>query len=230
VGATQFSGSNMEVHVHLKNAFPGGIGNRRIRFGYNLWFASHPSTAAEVDKIAQVLGCNNGGGGGNFSKIKRLITKRPGTRKRLILQFFGGTGGILETQELFPKPYCFHKTKGYSYFFWVTYITKRSTKSQHQITTNQPTNLKNSKLQRSGFFSKKKTIFGSKTKKIAANFCNRGIQTVRSRTFPTSPRIKRQKHTRRRNGEDESAAMIEGWNSKHLWKHVCMQAAREAVH
>jgi hypothetical protein len=23
-------------------------------------------------------------------------------------------------------------------------------------------------------------------------------------------------------------AMIEGWNSKHLWKRVCMQAAREA--
>jgi len=22
--------------------------------------------------------------------------------------------------------------------------------------------------------------------------------------------------------------MIKGWNSKHLWKHVCMQAAREA--
>jgi len=33
----------MEVHVHLKNAFPGGIGNRWITFGYNLWFASHPS-------------------------------------------------------------------------------------------------------------------------------------------------------------------------------------------
>ena len=40
---TQFSGSKMEVHVHLKNACPGGIGNRRITFSYNLWFASHPS-------------------------------------------------------------------------------------------------------------------------------------------------------------------------------------------
>jgi len=28
---TQFSGSKMQAHVHLKNAFPGGIGNRRIR-------------------------------------------------------------------------------------------------------------------------------------------------------------------------------------------------------
>jgi hypothetical protein len=40
---TQFSGSKMKVHVHLKNAFPGGIGNRRMAFGFNLWFASHPS-------------------------------------------------------------------------------------------------------------------------------------------------------------------------------------------
>jgi len=30
---TQFSGSNIQAHVHLKNAFPGGIGNRAIRFG-----------------------------------------------------------------------------------------------------------------------------------------------------------------------------------------------------
>jgi len=36
---TQFSGSEMEVHVYLKNAFPGGIGNRWITFGYNLWLA-----------------------------------------------------------------------------------------------------------------------------------------------------------------------------------------------
>jgi len=43
ISETQFSGSKMEVHVHQKNAFPGGIGNRRIRFGYNLWIASHPS-------------------------------------------------------------------------------------------------------------------------------------------------------------------------------------------
>jgi len=41
---TQFSGSKMEVHVLLKNAFLGGIGNRWITFGYNLWFSSHPSS------------------------------------------------------------------------------------------------------------------------------------------------------------------------------------------
>ena len=45
---TQFSGSKMQVHVHLKNSFPGWIGNqwiinRWITFGYNLWFASHTS-------------------------------------------------------------------------------------------------------------------------------------------------------------------------------------------
>jgi len=67
-----------------------------------------------------------------------------------------------------------------------------------------------------GLSFKKKTIFGSKTKKIAANFCNRRIQTVCLRTFPTSPPIKGQKHTRRRNEADEFAAMMEGWNSKHL--------------
>ena len=33
-----------------------------------------------------MLGCNNGGGGGKFSKVKRLVRKRTGTRKRL---FFG---------------------------------------------------------------------------------------------------------------------------------------------
>ena len=45
-----------------------------------------------------------------------------------------------------------------------------------------------------------------KTKKFAADFCNRAIQTVCPRTFLTSPRIKGQKHTRRRNRADESAA------------------------
>ena len=35
--------AQMEVHIHLKNAFPDRIGNRRITSGYNLWFASHPS-------------------------------------------------------------------------------------------------------------------------------------------------------------------------------------------
>ena len=39
----QFLGSKIEVHVDLKNAFLGGIGNRRITFGFNLWFAFHPS-------------------------------------------------------------------------------------------------------------------------------------------------------------------------------------------
>ena len=30
-----------------------------------------------------VLGCNNGGGGGNFSKVKQLVAKCIGTQKRL---------------------------------------------------------------------------------------------------------------------------------------------------
>jgi len=35
--------AQIEVHVYLKNAVPGGIGNLKITFGYNLWVASHPS-------------------------------------------------------------------------------------------------------------------------------------------------------------------------------------------
>jgi len=35
----------------------------------------------------QMFGCNNGGGGGNFSKVKRFVQKPIGTQKLL---FFGG--------------------------------------------------------------------------------------------------------------------------------------------
>ena len=34
-----------------------------------------------------MLGCNNGGGGGFFSKVKRLVAKWIGTRKRLFSGF-----------------------------------------------------------------------------------------------------------------------------------------------
>jgi len=64
----------------------------------NHWFASHPT----------YVGCNNGGGGGNFSKVKRFLPSglehRNGYSLVLLL-----TGGILETQELFPKAYFTHK-------------------------------------------------------------------------------------------------------------------------
>jgi len=39
---TQFSCSKNGSRRSSEKCFPGGIGNRRIRFGYNLWFASHP--------------------------------------------------------------------------------------------------------------------------------------------------------------------------------------------
>ena len=52
---TQFSGIKMEVHFHLKNTFPGGIRNRRIRFGYNLWFASHPSPPPLIPRCRQLI-------------------------------------------------------------------------------------------------------------------------------------------------------------------------------
>ena len=40
---------------------------------------SHPQT--------HILGCNNGGGGGNFSKVKLLVAKWIGARKRLFSDF-----------------------------------------------------------------------------------------------------------------------------------------------
>jgi len=52
---TQFSGSKIEVHIHLKNAFPGGIVNRRIMFVYNLWFAYYPSSLSMGAALGFVL-------------------------------------------------------------------------------------------------------------------------------------------------------------------------------
>jgi len=37
--------------------------------------------------MGRVLGCNNGSGGGNFSKVKRLVSEWIGTRKRLFSGF-----------------------------------------------------------------------------------------------------------------------------------------------
>ena len=34
-----------------------------------------------------MLGCNNGGGGGNFSEVNRLVLKSIGTQKRLFSKF-----------------------------------------------------------------------------------------------------------------------------------------------
>ena len=50
---TQFSGSKADVHVHLKNAFPGGIGNRRITFGYNLLVCLPPLILMTTHTISQ---------------------------------------------------------------------------------------------------------------------------------------------------------------------------------
>ena len=55
-----------------------------------------------------MLGCNNGGGGRMFSKVKRLFAKCVGTRKWLFSGFWPHSG-ILQTQELFPKAYFTHK-------------------------------------------------------------------------------------------------------------------------
>ena len=80
-----------------------------------------------------------------------------------------------------------------------------------------------------GFFSKK-------PKPFLAPKPNNSRQIFAAVEFKPSvherfqPRIKRQTHTRIKNGADESAAMIEGWNSKHLWKHVYTQPARRTVY
>ena len=71
-----------------------------------------------------------------------------------------------------------------------------------------------------GFLVQKNPRFWFKTKKIAANFFNRGIQTVVPRTFPTSNQ-ETQAHPE--GGTElmnptQRFAMIEGWNSNHLWK------------
>jgi len=45
--------AQIKVHVHPKNTFPGGIGNRRIMFVYNFWVASHPSSEYNLAEISE---------------------------------------------------------------------------------------------------------------------------------------------------------------------------------
>jgi len=58
-----------------------------------------------------LVGCNNGGGGGIFSRIKRLVAtlKVDRNTETVILQFFDLTSVVLETPELFTKTYFTHK-------------------------------------------------------------------------------------------------------------------------
>ena len=56
---------------------------------------------SESDK--QLVGCNNGGGDGNFSKENWSIQNCILTPKLLFLCFLQYQCGILETQELFPR-------------------------------------------------------------------------------------------------------------------------------
>ena len=50
-----------------------------------------------------MLGCNNGGGGGNFSKVKRLVAKSIGTQKRLFSGFFVAREGFQKRRIFFPR-------------------------------------------------------------------------------------------------------------------------------
>jgi len=67
----------------------------------------------ESGMLLVMLGCNNGGGGGNFSKVKRLVRKGVGTPKRSFSGFscfLHQMCGIFEKQELFPRTCLTHKT------------------------------------------------------------------------------------------------------------------------
>jgi len=84
---TQLSGSKMEVHVHLKNAFPCGIWNWAIIWDYYLWFASHPSVW-----VCPQLGRLQASGPGQFLGswvVHRVLTIR-------LAQWLGW---VVETQE-----------------------------------------------------------------------------------------------------------------------------------
>ena len=50
---------------------------------------SFPKQSGSIKEtgVMYLLGCNNGGGGGNVSKVKRLVVKWVGTRKRLFSGF-----------------------------------------------------------------------------------------------------------------------------------------------
>ena len=50
-----------------------------------------------------MLGCNNGGGGGNFSKVKRLVANWIGTRKRLLSVCLAPMAGFQKRRNFFPS-------------------------------------------------------------------------------------------------------------------------------
>jgi len=69
-----------------------------------------------------MVGCNKGGRGGLLLKVKRLIQKCIGTRKRVFSVFscfWHFHCGILEKQEIFTWTYLTHKTR-YAYLFLFT--------------------------------------------------------------------------------------------------------------
>ena len=49
------------------------------------------------------LGCHNGGGGGNFLKVKRLVLKCIGTQKRLFSEILAARVGCLKRHNFLPR-------------------------------------------------------------------------------------------------------------------------------
>ena len=74
-------------------------GRTKAIFGHTLSHViTHCHTVKNSGGFFQIVchtmvGCNNGGGGGNFSKIKRLVAKWIRTRKRLFSGFFASRIG-----------------------------------------------------------------------------------------------------------------------------------------
>jgi len=64
--------------------------NTNVSFNRNPDLKDSVSRPEATGKGILTLGCNNGGGGGNFSKVKQIVAKWEGTRKRLFSSFFAG--------------------------------------------------------------------------------------------------------------------------------------------
>jgi len=55
-----------------------------------------------VFETKSVLGCNNGGGGGNFLKVKQLVLKCIGTQKRLFPEILAARVGCSRCHNFLP--------------------------------------------------------------------------------------------------------------------------------
>ena len=100
---------NTQTHIRIHMAGTREIHTNAHTHAHTLRWCERNVMSTE----AYVSGSNNGGGGGFFPKVKRLVRKCIGARKRLFsgfVVFRPYTCGILEKQQLFPRNYFAHKT------------------------------------------------------------------------------------------------------------------------